>query len=69
MLLDTKLPQQAGNVVAIYYVAFLSEIWQQFNMAFSIEGYVYVLFYVLFAIFILHSRESELYRYENSRLK
>ena len=36
---DTKLPQQASNVVAIYYVVFLSEIWQEFNMAFSIEGY------------------------------
>ena len=38
ILLDTKLPQQAGNVVTIYYVVFLSEIWQKFNMAFFI-GY------------------------------
>ena len=46
ILLDIKLPQQAGHIVAIYYVVSLSEIWQEFNMAFSIEGYEsFVFFY------------------------
>ena len=38
-MLDAKLPQQAGNIVAIYDVVFLSEIWQEITMAFSVEGY------------------------------
>ena len=39
ILFDTKHPQQTGNVVVMYNVVFLSEIWQEFNMAFSIKGY------------------------------
>ena len=38
-MLDAKLPQQAGNIVAIYDVVFLSEKWQELTMVFSIEGY------------------------------
>ena len=38
-MLDAKLPQQAGNIVAIYDVVFLSEKWQELTMVFSMEGY------------------------------
>ena len=38
-MLDAKLLQQADNIVAIYNVVFLSEIWQELTMAFSVEGY------------------------------
>ena len=34
MLLDTKLLQLAGNIVAIDDAVFLSEIWQELAMGF-----------------------------------
>ena len=38
ILLDAKLLQQAGKIVAIYNIVFLSEIWQELTVAFSVEG-------------------------------
>ena len=38
-LLDAKLPQQTGSIVAIYDVVFLSEVWHKLTMTFSVEGH------------------------------
>ena len=38
-MLDTKLPQQVDHIVAIYDVVFLSKIWQELTMAFSVTDY------------------------------
>ena len=37
-MLDAKLPQQAGNIIAVYDIIFLSEIWQELTLVFFVEG-------------------------------
>ena len=50
MALTAKEPQAFKN-------GRLGNVWS------SVDYYFFIYFFVLFAIFILHSRESELYRY------
>ena len=58
VVLDAKLPQQAGNVVSIYDVIFLSEIWQELTVAFFIEGYESFTLKQIFSL-SLKARSSE----------